>query len=895
MGNNLLSPRNAKVFSYNSPDRTTVPSLLPDVTTVKLLIERQDWRGLQQIIQDNKEWLRSPTSSGEGCLIAGKHPLHYALGVNAPYFIIETILSIDPACVERNIDFGEEKGFEAIHYAVRNKNMIEILHIIVKYDGKAIEKVDSFGRLPLHIALLAGNELDIIQYLVVNYPVSIKMRTKAGAFPLHLALEGRCSLAVIKFLIEQNPETTKQSFNSNLPLHVACRHKCSLEVFELLLSYNENAVNCYGEESKPVLHFAVANKCCIDIIHKLIELNEDALLHRDKTGRMPIHYAIEHRVNDEILLLIMEKAPQSASFRGRGTPGNYPLAMAIEKSISPSVILELIRIYPAATKQKTVFGMFPLRSAIREKAHLEVILSILDSYPDAASETDEHGRVALHYAASRDTPIVLVDALISSYPMGVSKSDRNNQIPLHLAAIRLCSIHLLRLLLDRFRQGARALDKYQFTPLNYIVENNGGLEYYELLVASDKLCMELFPPDPLSFEQGKLPLHQAIEFQRDHEVIDFLCKAYPDGCKVVQPKTGKLALHLAILRPLPIHSLISIEQEYPDVAKISDMDGFFPVHYAIKMKTDSQLIYRLLRNNPALTRLNHFHLHMLQTYREDAPFNNVCCKGNRLLLHFAIDEGTSPENVAEILKFTMPFDPENHGYVHDHYYTWTHILAHTNDIFWKSVELVLDLYPSSVVSLLSEFMDEHQQRAIDIATPLCHRVILYKLHYYARYELPTIKSFHATNISMLKRGIDHFQGKKVPVVLKFISCVQSFMNEIKLRENVMLDDRFIVPLIESHNGDEDYNYRQESIQKRFHDFRYLIVVKAGHQSLEDMICHSNICPTYVDHSLASPSSINAPSPSDDRIISIKEYGRQILLALRNLHGLGIVHTNLHRE
>jgi ankyrin repeat protein len=903
MGNNLISPRNAKVFSYNSPERTKVPSLTPDLTTVKLLIERQDWRGLQQILLDNKEWLLSPTSSGNGCLIAGKHPLHHALCVQAPKFFIETILKIDYSSVDKlSEDQRDEKGFQAIHFAVKFKNSVDVLETIMKYDERAYEKLDHAGRLPLHVALLAGNQMDIIEYLVGLHPLSIKTRTKSGGFPLHLALEGKCIIDVIKFLIARNPDTTRQSYNANLPLHVACASKCTLEVFDLLYSCNENAVHCFGEESKPVLHFAVASKCCIEIIKKLIDLNEEFLLHRDKTARMPIHYAIENRVNDETLMLLIERSPQSLSCRGRGTPGNYPLAMAIEKNISTAIILEMIHIYPAAVKQKTVYGMFPLRSAIREKISGDVLLALLDVYPDAASEVDEHGRVALHYASSRDTPIVLIDALISSYPLGISKADRNNQIPLHLACIRLCSLSLIRLLLDRFRQGARYLDIYQNTPLNYVIENNGGLEYYKTLIDSDKKCMELFPPDSLSKLQGKLPLHQAIEFQREYSVIELLARSYPDGCSIAQVSTGRLALHLAIMRPLSIDSLLVIEETYPAAAQVADNDGLFPVHYAIKMKTDSQLISRLLKNNRKLTRLNHFPLHMKRSQACQEPLHaqpfddddrQDCCQGHRLLLHYAIDESTSPENVAEILKYTMPYDCDKGQYFHEHFYTWTHILAHTNDLYWKSIEIVLQPYSSSIISLLSEFLDEHQRKAIDIATPRCHRVILYRLHYYARYELPSTKNIHLTNITMLKRGIDHFQGKKLPVILKFYSCFQSFINELKLRESVALDDRYVVPLIQAHNGDEDYNYREESIQKRFEQYRYLMVVNAGYRSLDDIIRHDFISPTNCSGETITVSETRDMTQGD--ATAVKNYGRQILAALQHLHDLGVCHGNLHRK
>lgn len=878
MGNTLLSPRNAKVFSYHSPERTRLPSLLPDHQSIKILIERQDWKGLIQILWDNEDWVRSPE-----CFVQGLHPIHRALMVQAPVPILETILQIDPTAMT----IPDEKKSYPIHYAVQYGSSLEVLELVCQQDEIAMERLDAQGRLPLHVAVMHDNSSAFIQTLIQKAPNSLRVRTKLGALAIHVALENRAAFDVIKVLLEAHPESARQSYNTNLPLHCACENKTTWNVFTLLLDANPMAVNCYGVDGKLPLHGAIANKCSFEIIEKLTTLNEEALLHRDKTGRMPIHYALESKVSDEIILHLISKCPDCVGYRGRGTPGNFPLAIAIENHISSNIVLELIRIYPLAIKTKTVYGMYPLRSAIKEKMSLDVILTILDYFPEAAGESDEHGRVALHYAASRNSPMILVEGLVHSYPPGVSKFDRNNQLPIHLACIRVSDLAIVKLLLSRYPQSASILDKYYYSPMNYIIENHGAVEYLEVLAKAHDVCLRIQLPDPLTKKEGKLPLHHAIEFQRPFEIIDFLVQAYPESCQIRQTGSNKLAMHLAILRPLAIESLLSIEAAFPLAASYQDDIDHYPIHYAIIMKTDSRLIQRLIVAYPVITRINHLPLHaapVVPVRPETNDSNELsyleedgkhCCRGNRLLLHYAIERHTSPENVAEILKCTMPYDI-NGDYNQEHFFSWTHVLAHTHDQYWRSVELLLESYSSDIITLLAEFPDEDTRKALDIATKRCHGIILYRLHYFARYEF-VMDTFHRTDISMIKFGVDHFRNRREPIVLKFMSCSKSFQNEIRLRERIAFDSQYVLHLCSSHNGEEDYNYREEGVRKRLDHYPFLIVTLRGTRSLEQMIRHDNIAGKV------------------EGIAQVKQIGRKILHTLKYLHDIRMVHGNLSRK
>jgi serine/threonine protein kinase len=104
------------------------------------------------------------------------------------------------------------------------------------------------------------------------------------------------------------------------------------------------------------------------------------------------------------------------------------------------------------------------------------------------------------------------------------------------------------------------------------------------------------------------------------------------------------------------------------------------------------------------------------------------------------------------------------------------------------------------------------------------------------------------------------------------------MNEVKLREQFNLQSNFVVDMVQAHNADEDYNYRHETIVKRFEDYRYLVVSLAGRRSLDDIVRHDNIAGKHSMQHSRTPLLI-----------------RRIILAVQYLHSQNIVHNNLHRK
>ena len=129
------------------------------------------------------------------------------------------------------------------------------------------------------------------------------------------------------------------------------------------------------------------------------------LLVKDRLSKVPLHHAIERSIAETVVRLVLRSEPSAASIRNRGSPGNYPLSMAIDKHFSHELIKELLNAYPQAAKEPSIQAMLPLRSALRHCStsplvygHMTIEL-LLAAHPKAAEEVDEHGRVALHYVS----------------------------------------------------------------------------------------------------------------------------------------------------------------------------------------------------------------------------------------------------------------------------------------------------------------------------------------------------------------------------------------------------------------------------------------------------------------------------------------------------------------
>ena len=336
--------------------------------------------------------------------------------------------------------------------------------------------------------------------------------------------------------------------------------------------------------------------------------------------------------------------------------------------------------------------------------------------------------------------------------------------------------------------------------------------------------------------------------------------------------------------------------------------GWRSIHYAIHYPTPTPLVQRLLQGNPELTQIKDDPLHW-QAYEhwkaKKIDFSPLVPaeKDAYLLLHYAVHNKAIPETVAEILMYSMPYNVSG-KFNANHCDTWTYVMAHCCDAYWRSIDIVLTAYEHDqvVINKLAEFQDQTTQRCIDISSPRSLHEILRRMYFFSRYEMHKQMSIHASKhclthsaifhnttfgavIANNPTSLDNFGSDPVNstasigVVLKFTNFRSKFIREISIRtlnSVPVLDSQFIVPLLAYHNAQEDLKYASEIQLKGFSKYPFLLVCKQGDRDLNAITKH--------EHLEGSDMS------------TVRTYIKQLLQCLRYLHETaGIVHGDIKRE
>merc|ERR1711871_1879519 len=86
---------------------------------------------------------------------------------------------------------------------------------------------------------------------------------------------------------------------------------------------------------------------------------------------------------------------------------------------------------------------------------------------------------------------------------------------------------------------------------------------------------------------------------------------------------------------------------------------------------------------------------------------------------------------------SMPISLETGDVNLHHGYAWTYIVSQTKDMYVDSINIILDRYCMNMeyIQILCDSMDEVGRKACEIATPLCLKAIMSRLHFYGRYEI----------------------------------------------------------------------------------------------------------------------------------------------------------------
>ncbi len=799
--------------------------------------------------------------SGAGESSERKNPLHFACGeARADLRIIQALVQAYPSGVK-------EKSIESmlpLHLACANKQSIEVVEFLLRVFPEAAEDRDRHSRLPLHHALEKSACDEVILLLLDEAPASVRSTGYYPHLPLCLAVEKNHSAAVIRALLKAytgGGSAGEKDMFGVLPLRRAIKARASEEaIIALLNDYPEGAQDI-DEYERLALHYASGRKMSYEVILSLVEACPSAVSVPDKNGQLPLHLAIMRASRIDVVKLFLRHYPQAVI-----VPDNYnflPLHHAIELDVP----LELIQVLLATNK--------------------ECARSLMSG---------DGGKLPLHFAIEMRRPLPVLQALIASYPEGCRTRElERGRLPLCWAMERALPLEVLLLLESHYpaEQCATVKDNEGRLPIHYAVENDAPKEIVLKLLEAHPTCVqdEDLPFYFYTLREGEEEFEytgrrlDAVVHERHAAELAATYKAEDGG----GDRLGRIKLYNDSSK------LSNVEKEQrQDLAldqglHASTNADHKPKSMLKKLDNHGDVERRVVPDKNSIT------VAWDKEYQRSRPLNK---RPKKRLIHYATEDmHASPEIVAAILGLTMPISKDTGKANVHHGYGWTYLLSETQDHYVKAVDLLLDEYASNMafVQLLCDSPDELGRLACDVATPLCLKAIMARLHYFGRYQLDPGPALHKSHNSLVRLATDHhhlFAGKdgkdsnsaskrpnqeglppeKLHVAVKFMRFRDQFERETQLRTSIKFSPEFVVPLLSAHDGDADPTYRRETRDKGYAEYPYLISLAAADRDLQTAIAHEHFAGRDFD--------------------AVRLIATQILRALSHLHTNGIIHGDL---
>ena len=229
------------------------------------------------------------------------------------------------------------------------------------------------------------------------------------------------------------------------------------------------------------------------------------------------------------------------------------------------------------------------------------------------------------------------------------------------------------------------------------------------------------------------------------------------------------------------------------------------------------------------------------------------------------DARSYQEVLVQCVRLSLTADPSRHQYC------WHHYVAN----FAFGVEAILDecqCQSETMVLELSEQLDAHGRRAVDVASLRNRQLIMQRIYYFGVFSIKLGCAEHTSATCKL-----HFaqmfdaDGNSRNVALKFMKNRNQYELEILFRQEQQLQAEFVVGVICSYDSDADPAYRRETTRRGFSEYPYLVVMDAADRNFHNILKHERLM---------------------EDVMLARTYCWQILQALIHMRNKGLVHCDL---
>jgi len=824
---------------------------------------------------------------------AGKLPLHYALENRLSTEAIQVIIDAYPA------GMGESAMLKnALHCACEGRAAFETIQRLIDAYPQGLSEKSIESMLPLHLACANKQPLETIALLLARLPESVYDRDKNSRMPLHHALETNAPDDVILHLLETAPDSARATgYFPHLPLHVAVEKNHSSLVLLCLLRHHIAAAAEKDMFGVLPLRRIIKMKGEEDSIVTVLDAYPEAASDLDEYDRLSLHYACGRRMSISVISKLIDACPSSTAVPDKN--GQLPLHLSVMRSADNDILELLLEGFPQAVMVPDNFNYLPLHHAIELDASIDVFKLLIKTDKTCAGVRMD-GKPPLHYAVEMRRPRAVLELLLEAFPsVAQEKEAELGRLPLSWAIERMMPLDTLLLIESYFpaERAAFVSDDTGRLPLHYAVEYDAPVELVRILLKAN--------PTVVTVKELPFYYYNAKDFEFiDVDTKSIIAKgksvsAVAEEERVAAEAKAEVA-RLASIRKKNMDSRLS-NAPYPiekdtenalDAGLDSKMSGKqngysnnsqeTPVSLRQKRDNHGQVGNATVPNKGSISVV------WDEKYQRSRPLKQ---RPNKALIHYATEDmHASPEIVAEILALTMPISAETGLTNTYHGYGWTYLLSETQDQYVKTVELILDRYSTDMafIQLLCDSPNETGLLAGEVCTPKCLHAIMSRLHYFSRYQIQPGEVVHQSANSIVRLAVDHghlFEGTvtaadqqkatakiQVKVALKFMKYREQYDREVALRASFPFADKFVLPVLCSHDSDADPSYKAETVAKGLARYPYLITMVAAERDLLGATLHEHF--------------------SGRDFEKIKVYAKQILEALEHIHDLGIIHGDV---
>jgi len=383
-----------------------------------------------------------------------------------------------------------------------------------------------------------------------------------------------------------------------------------------------------------------------------------------------------------------------------------------------------------AEAQDPKTGELALHKIARQSSAWTLLIDmVLVLYPKALIHRDNMGALPIHHAAAHDN-LSALEIIYSAYKGGINDTDKMGRLPIHVAA-NYDAVDAIKFLLSTSPEGAYTMvyrpphNSGGGLPLHIACRNHGSIGVITALLA------ENFASAKRTDENGDLPLHLLLRCGEvvDPVVVKTLLTCF-SGAVSRTDMNGDLPLAIAIKHQCTASVTNSILMHFPDAAAVLDSEGHSPLHLAFSHNADDRTLMGLLNHAPVLA-------------------TQVDKKTGLLPIEVATQKEHSHFIVHNLLKRDLPIDMKEkvRAQLVPHHYSWNHLVASTDDLYYQVVTKVLQACTQPQVLALAHIEGPDGKIALAAATPVCKHEMRVMLRLFNTLEVVNQRPAYTNPVS----------------------------------------------------------------------------------------------------------------------------------------------------